>query len=192
MHGTKVVAGGTGPGGDLRRSRWRTVAWGSAAALLLVPLVAMQFTAEVRWGPLDFAAFGAMLAGALGTFELAARRTADRAYLAAVALALAGASFVVWANLAVGIVGGEDDPANLMFFGVLAVGVVGALVGRFRPRGMAHALVAMAIAQALAGVAALAVEPGPALVLTGLYVPLWLASAWLFRRSEAGASSRVW
>ena len=40
------------------------------------------------------------------------------------------------------IIGSEDHPANRMYHGVLAVGFLGALIARFRPRGMALALVA--------------------------------------------------
>ena len=54
---------------------------------------------------------------------------------------------LVWINLAVGIIGSEDNPANLMYGGVLAVGVAGAVAARFRPGGMARALAATALAQ---------------------------------------------
>ena len=57
-------------------------------------------------------------------------------------------------NLAVGVIGSEENPANLMFGGVLAVGIVGAVVARFRPRGMARALVSTAVAQTTVGVIA--------------------------------------
>jgi hypothetical protein len=42
-----------------------------------------------------------------------------------------------------------------MYAGVLAVGFLGALIVRFRPRGMAHVLGVTALAQALAGLIAL-------------------------------------
>ena len=42
-----------------------------------------------------------------------------------------------------------------MYVGVLAVGVVGAVIARFRPNGMARALLATALAQALVAVIAL-------------------------------------
>ena len=45
-----------------RSGRWRTAVWGTAAFLLLLPLVAMQFTNEVNWDATDFAVFGTMLA----------------------------------------------------------------------------------------------------------------------------------
>ena len=42
-------------------NRWRPAMWGGAALLLLLPLVAMQFTREVIWDAADFAIFGTML-----------------------------------------------------------------------------------------------------------------------------------
>jgi len=177
------MAGSAGSGNDRRGSRWRIAAWGTAALLLLLPLVAMQFTGEVNWSAADFAVFGTLLACAGGAFELAARMTRNTAYRAAVGVALAAAFLLVWANGAVGIIGSEGNPANLMFAGVLAVGLVGAAVARLRPRGMARALVATALAQALVAVIALVAGMGHILVATAFFGALWLASAWLFRRA---------
>ena len=81
--------------------------------------------------------------------------TASSAYRAAAGVALAAASILVWMNLAVGIIGTEDDPANSIYGGVLAVGIVGAIIARFQPQGTARALVATALAQALIAVIAL-------------------------------------
>ena len=52
-------------------------------------------------------------------------------------VAALGAFFLVWVNGAVGIIGNEENQANLLFFGVLAVAVVGSLIARFRAKGMA-------------------------------------------------------
>ncbi|WP_224248141.1 hypothetical protein [Hyalangium gracile] len=157
--------------------------WGTSALMLLAPAVAMRFTEEVAWGPADFAIFGAMLLVACGTYELAARMTGSTAYRAAVGVALAAAFTLVWMNLAVGIIGSEDNPANLMYGGVLVVGIAGAIIARFQPHGMARALVGTALAQALVAVIALIAGLGSALVLTGLFVALWLTSAQLFRKA---------
>jgi hypothetical protein len=46
-----------------------------------------------------------------------------------------------------GIIGRDGDPANAMYFGALAVGLVGAVIARFRPRGMARAFFATPLAQ---------------------------------------------
>jgi hypothetical protein len=169
--------------------------------MLLLPLFAMQITDEVKWDAADFAIVGAMLAAACGTFELAARMTGDTLYRAAVGVAVVGAFILVWINLAVGLIGSEGDPANLMYGGVLAVAIIGAFIARFRPHGMARALAATALAQALVGVIALAAGfgstapsfPEAIVCLTGFFAGLWLISAWLFRkaareRTPAGAA----
>ena len=80
-----------------------------------------------------------LLAAACGTYELGARMSRNTAYRAAVGLATVAGFLLVWINLAVGIIGDEGNPANLMFGGVLVVGVIGALVARFRAPGMARA-----------------------------------------------------
>ena len=184
------MAGKAGDAGGGRRGRWRIALWGTAAFLLLLPLAAMQFTGEVNWDETDFAVFGAMLAVACGTYELGARMTGNRAYRAAVGVAVAAAFILVWMNLAVGIIGDEGNPANLMYGGVLAIGIIGALIARFEPQGMARALVAMALAQAMVAVIAVIAGTGypasPPLEIfgvTALFAVLWLISAWLFRRS---------
>jgi uncharacterized membrane protein YeaQ/YmgE (transglycosylase-associated protein family) len=70
----------------------------------------------------------------------------------------------------------------MMFFGVLAIGIVGAFIARFQPRGMARAMVVTGVAQILVAVAAL-VSGHIIIVLTGFFVGAWLLSAWLFRRA---------
>jgi len=71
-----------------------------------------------------------------------------------------------------------------MFGGVLVVGLVGAVVARFRPQGMARALVATALAQAAVAVIAAVAGMGYIFVATAFFGALWLASAWLFRRAS--------
>ena len=84
--------------------------------------------------------FGLMLAAAGGCMELAARMTPNRAYRAGAALAVLAGFLMLWANAAVGIIGNENNPANLLFIGILAVGAFGALLARGRPRGMMLAM----------------------------------------------------
>lgn len=179
------MTGGRIKGGGYR---WRVMLWGAAALLLLAPLIAMRFTSEVNWTGSDFVAFGAMLAVLCGGVELAVRMSRHHSYRAAAGIALVAGFLLVWMNLAVGIIGNENNPANQMFFGVLAVGLVGALIARFRAAGLARAMVAMAIAQVLVAVAA---QIGGAFVwpLTVVFAGLWLGSASLFRRAarEQGA-----
>jgi hypothetical protein len=194
----RAMAGNTENGGGRRGRLWRIAPWVIAAFIWLLPLAALQFTAEVAWDETDFAVFGAMLFGACGTYELAARMTGNIAYRAAVGVAVVAAFILIWLNLAVGIIGSEANPANLMYGGVLAVGVLGALMVRFQPHGMARALAATALAQALVGVIALvaglgsgeASWPGAIVFLTGFFAALWLISAWLFRKAARDLVSR--
>lgn len=164
-------------------SRWRLAGWGAAVALLVAPGIAMQFTDEVNWNVADFFFAGALVLAVGIALELAVRRTANRAYRTAVAIALAAGFVLVWANAAVGIIGSEDHPANRMYDAVLAVGVVGALVARFRPQGMAVALAATAFAQVLAGAVAWVSGWGAPVPITLVFGAMWLASAWLFRKA---------
>jgi hypothetical protein len=169
-------------------ARWRVVAWGTAAALLLAPWAAMQFDAPgVHWTGFDFLVMGAMLAIACGLWELGLRLSRHRAYRAAVAIAVLAGFLMTWINLAVGIIGDERNPLNLMFFGVLAVGLVGAVVARFRAAGMAHALVVMAVVQAGVAVVTLAVGE-MTFVLSVFFAAAWLVSAGLFRKASRVAA----
>lgn len=167
----------------------RLSAWAAVVALiLLVPLVAMQFTVEVKWDLFDFAFMGSLLFGTGLAYELVARKSGTITYRAAVGIALATSLILVWVNGAVGIIG--DGPVNLMYSGVLAVGIIGAIVAHLEPRGMARTLFAMAIAQMMVPVISLMVwdppfDPGvvPVLGLNGFFAMLFVGSALLFRRA---------
>jgi hypothetical protein len=168
----------------------------ATAFILLLPLLAMQFTDEVVWDLADFAVAGGLLFGAGLTYQLVARKGGNIAYRAAVGVALGAALSIVWMNLAVGLIGSEDDPANLMYVGVLAVGITGALIARLRPHGMARTMFATALVQTLVAAIALVAglghpESGPLeiLVLNGFFVALFVGSAWLFRRAAYGRPS---
>ena len=119
------------------------------AALLLIPLVAMRFTDEVAWSAADFLVGGVLLFGAGFGFELAAGGAGTNANRAAIGLAVFTALLLVWVNLAVGLIGSEDDPANLFYLAVLVVGLVGGALARLRPAGMFRVMIATAVVQAL-------------------------------------------
>ena len=160
--------------------------------ILLLPFIAMQFTDEVVWDLADFVAAGVLLFGTGLAYELMARKGGTVAYRAAVGIALATVFLLVWVNGAVGIIGSENNDANLMYFGVLAVGIIGAIIARLQPLGMARALFVTALAQALVPVIALTIwQPtswGAAgvfgvFVLNAFFVMLLVGSALLFKRA---------
>ena len=122
------------------------------------------------------------------------------AYRVAMSLALVTALVIVWLNAAAGLIGIEDDdPANLLYVGVLAVGLIGAIIARLQPRGLARAMFATAAAQAVVGAIALRL-PNTAssvqiVILHGVFAALLAAAGLLFRYAartgSTGPGSRV-
>lgn len=171
----------------------------AAAFLLTLPLAGMHVTDQVFWTLSDFVIMGVLVVGTGFLFEIALVGIDRIAHRAAAGLALATAFLLIWVNGAVGIIGSAGNDANLMYGGVLAVGIVCGLVARFEPRGMARALFATALAQALVALVAIAAEAGsPAsgplelMALNGVFVVLWGGSALLFllaAREHAHAAS---
>jgi hypothetical protein len=188
-------AGNMENGGGWRESRWRVAAWAAAALVLLVPLVAMQFTDEVNWSVGDFVIAAVLLFGSLGAYELAARMTGNASYRAGFGVAITAVFLLLWVNGAVGI---TDSDADVLFFlSVPTVGFIGAILARFQPPGMARAMFAMALVLALIAVIALMAGIIPAynsafeiLGITGFFVMLFVGSALLFREAARGRSER--
>ena len=116
-------------------------------------------------------------------------------YEVALALAVAASLFLLMMIGAVGVIGAEGDPFDRVYFGVVGLGVLGALVARFRARGMAYALFTMALAQVVVIVVALTIGKQDSPVssvfeivgLNGFFVVLFSASALFFRKAAAPA-----
>ena len=172
----------------------------ATACLLLIPLVAMQFSTEVVWTVSDFVIAGGLLFGAGLSYLLVARLGSSASYRLGVGVAVVAGILLVWGNLAVGFIGNEDNPednpANLLYGGVLAVAFIGAIGARFRPQGMAYAMFAAALVQVLVPlVAALIWRPEvnlgllQVLVLNTAFALLWVASGWLLRRANGSGST---
>ncbi len=171
-----------------RGTRWRWLGWCTAIALWLTPLLTMPFTDEVQWGWGDFIAAGILLSVPGMLLELTVRMTRNTAYRLGVAVALLAALLLVWISLAVGIIGSEDNPANLLYVAVLATAVGGAIAAGLAAAGMARAMFATAAAQMLVGLLVLAAGLGFTLIINAFFALLWCLSAGLFRASaEAGA-----
>lgn len=172
----------------------------ATALLLLIPLVAMQFTQEVVWTLSDFVFAGALLFGVGLTFVLIARLGDNTTYRVAAGVAVAAGFMLVWANMAVGLVGSEDNPANLLYAGVLAVALIGAFVACSHPLGMANAMFAAALTYVVVTAIALfiwqpagaAAEPNVhsenVLVANGVFAATWVVSGLLFRRASVTGS----
>lgn len=135
-----------------------------------------------------------MLRGLAADVAWRGRRTSARtAYRLALADTVATPLFMLWLMGAVGVIGVEGDPADLMYLGVLAIAVLGSIAARLRPRGMARAMSAAALALVL--VAAIAIVAGkhedpvtsiPELLgLNAFFAALFAGSARLFRHAAS-------
>lgn len=170
--------------------RLRLIGWTAVAGLLIAPAIAMRFTDEVQWTISDFVFAGVILIGAGGIAELAVRASRDWSYRIGAGLAVLASVLLFWINGAVGIIGSEDHPANLLYLGVILTAFVGAVVSRFRAGGLSLSMVLAASIQAVIGILAVLRGwgegsenwPRPVIVLTLVFGLLWLASAALFRR----------
>jgi hypothetical protein len=164
---------GGGPGGI----PWRMIGWGGAALLLLLPWVA-----NAPWTLSDFVVMGLLFGLVGGGLELAVRTSSNLSCRLGAAVAILAAFLTLWVNGAVGMIGSEGNPYNLVFLGVPALALAGAVFARFRPEGMSRAMIAAAIAQAAAGAAGL-----PSDMLGGIFSAgfalFWLLAAALFRNA---------
>jgi hypothetical protein len=165
--------------------RWVVI----TAAVLAVPAAAMALNLQVpdpgsesgglNWGPMDFTIIGVLVLGAGVLFEYASSRGRSLAHRAAVGIAVAAGLFLVWVNLAVGMM--DVEPGNAMYVLVLFVALIGASIARFEPREASVAMFATATAHAVVAIIAVVADLGPTLLADAFFIGAWLASATLFR-----------
>ncbi|MEW4448113.1 hypothetical protein [Qipengyuania sp. JC766] len=158
---------------------WRIIYWSGTAILLCIPALAMQFTSEVDWTTSDFV-FAAIIFGLVGgALEWTVRASTNWTYRAAMAVTILMSFLTTWSNMAVGIIGNEDNPLNLLFFAGLAALVLGGAAFRFRARAMS-VLTALQAGLHLA----LGVYVGSTLMwyFLGTFALMWLVAAVLFLR----------
>jgi hypothetical protein len=186
-----TVAGGTGDGGERRRSLWKTPA-AVTALFVLAGSLGNHFVEGWNWEPLGFVRVGIILFGFGLAYELVTRNMDTIAYRAAVAVALVTALGLLWANF---VQMADVNIAAAMYFGVPLVGIIGAVIARLRPAGMTRALFATAFAQALILTIALirnshVTSWAPAVTRgfagNAFFVMLFVGSALLFRTAAHG------
>lgn len=124
---------------------------------------------------------------------------ANTAYLLAIGVAVTAAVMLVWLVMGVGVLGADGDDVDRIFTGVLAVGFIGALIAR-SPRGLANAMFATTVAQALVIVLALyaGLHKSPVssvyeiVGVNGIFVVMFASSGllfWLSGRKQLHAGS---
>lgn len=159
--------------------------------ILLIPLGAMLVKVEGwAWGPESFLIAWILMAGVGLAYKLATRKAVSGSYRGATALGLVTGFLILWINGAVGIIGSEDNPMNLLFGVVLLLGVICAVIARLEASGMARTMFIVVFAQFLVPVVAFIIgrpdfSPGVVQILAFnlVFVVLFAASGLLFRRA---------
>lgn len=167
---------------------WRVVRWTAAATLLAIPALAMQVSSEWNWSVGDFVFASVMIIGTALLYEGVTKLSDNLFYRAGAVMALAAAFLLVWINLAVGVIGNEDDPHNAVYFCEVLLAAATAFAAGLRPAGMTRAMLATGGFQLL--ITALAAfdgwgasEPPGATGVLGLnlgFAAMWLLSAAFF------------
>lgn len=152
--------------GRPRRSLWKTPALITVLALTAA-LMGNRFVDGWNWPVRGFILLGTLVFSTGVTYQLVTRNVDAMVYRAALGGTLAAALVLAWANF----VQAADDvnPAAIMYLCVPVVGIIGAAIARFRPDGMARALLITALAQALVFTIALVRNPP---------VASWSAAVW--------------
>ena len=164
-----------------RLSIWALV----VALILLIPVVG-----QWPWTLSDYVFAGILLFGVGVAYEFITRRATTTQYRIAVGLGVVTTLLLIWINGAVGIIGNEDNPANLLYGAVLIVGFLGTIISQLRPRGMSYTLFTAASVQLLVPVAAFLIwrpDFGPGVLqvfaINAVFAVLWLGSGLLFRQA---------
>jgi len=170
----------------------RLIVWTVVVVLMLMITFmasSVQFTNEVQWN--EAVAYSVMLLAVGGAYELWRwLKTRSRTYHFAFGVGFAGILLLGLVSGAVGIIGSENQPANLMYWAVFAVGLIGSFISRFKPRGMARTLFAAALVQVSVPVIAFIAWPeiswggagmAGVFVFNSIFAILFAGSALLFR-----------
>lgn len=158
--------------------------------ILIAPLIATFASPEFNWSPTDFLVMGTIIFCAALFFEFVSRKGNSTLYRIATLIAVITGFLLLWVNMAVGVIG-EDNPANLLYLGVILIGLVGVFAARFQAHKISRVLLGMAILQVLIPVAAYIFWPAdfsPGFIkvfhINAVFALLWMFSALLFERAS--------
>ena len=163
--------------------------------VLLIALMGNLFIEGWNWNPGSFVFAWVVIAGATLVYKLLATSpAATLAYRLGAGLAVLAGFLVFWFTAAVQIIG-EENPANILYLGVILIGLVGVGLARFKPSGLACAAFATAAATFLVPVIAIIFwpadfSPGVAKVflLNGCFALMFAGSGLLFRHAAGQPS----
>jgi hypothetical protein len=168
-----------------RPALWRIAMWGALATLLSLPAI-FRFP----WTASDFVIMGIML-GSVGLgIEFLVRRSGSNAFRLGSVAAVLTAFMTVWANLAVGMIGSEDNPYNLFFMAIPVVVFAAAALVRFDARRTAWIMAGAAAVQLALALGGMEVDLRGAR-FSSFFAVLWLIAAALFWSAAVGERRSV-
>lgn len=94
----------------------------------------MQFSSEVTWIFSDFVIAGTLLFGTGLTYTIIIRKSGEMMYRFAIAFVLFTGLFLVWMNMAVGIIGSEKNDINILYTLVIFAGIIGGFISNSAPK----------------------------------------------------------
>lgn len=163
------------------------------ALILILPLIGINTVEGWNWTGSDFVGAGVLLFIPALAFELLIRKSGSLLYKLGAALAVLTIFLIVWVNLAVGIIGDEDNPSNVLYFFAVITAISGWFVAGTDARRIARAMFATAAVLVLiplliitgAPNAVLAESSGMVryLALSSFFVLMFVGSALMFRKS---------
>lgn len=164
---------------------------------LLIPVVGNLVSAEWNWTGSDFLVGWLLLTGTTLAYRLLMTRSAaNLPYRLGATLAVASGFLLTWVTLAVAIIG-ADNPANALYFGVMALGVAGTGLARMQPTGLARTSFAMALATFVVPIVGWFLQPDdfspgvvPVFVLNACFALLFTGAGLLFLRAASANGSR--
>ena len=163
---------------------WRPLVWGTAAAIMLAAACAKLFLPGFGWDAADFVAMTVLLGVPALCFEIALRLAGnDNSYLLGAALAIGTCFLLVYLNVAVGIIGSEDNTHNAVFLWVIGTAIAGSLVALLRPAGLAVAMAVTALVQAGVAVYAWTLGSPEGTILSFVFAGAFLGAAACFRNA---------
>ena len=162
-----------------RRIPWRVIGWSTAGLLFVLP-----WLTKAPWNGSDYILAGAFIGGIGLAFELIVAKSGSLCYRLGAALAVGAACLTILINGAVGMIGSEDNPYNLLFVGVPLIALAGSILTRFDSAGMARAMAVGACAQVAVGAFGIATDLRGA-IMSIVFAGLWLLAAALFRNASS-------
>ena len=142
----------------------------------------------MNWTLFDFVLAGFLLAALALAVFLLLRLKRSRAYRAGLFLFIVTSVLLILVNGAVGIIGGSENDANMLYVAALGAAWLGGAVMRFRSNWLSRFLSVLALSYVFIAAASVtlgwgqagAAWPWDVLVGSAVLAILWQVSAWLF------------